>query len=136
MLRRRSFWLGLLGLLFLLWLWGISFRHGYNFTWRGNQGQGIFLRTDRPGTLEAGWRGDAGWRVPMGRAFTTWRMGQDDPDAFSDAPCFPLPQNTSVKPLRAHSVVLPHWLLVVAYVAGWSLALWAFRARRGVQART
>ncbi|MDB6080671.1 MAG: hypothetical protein JWO82_4418 [Akkermansiaceae bacterium] len=132
MLRRKSFWLGLPCLVFLGWLWAMSFHWGYNFTWRGPGGRGVFVRTDRPAALEMGWRQDAGWRVPMGRAFQTWEMapGNQEDAEIANSPCFPLPRSTSVMPLGSHGFLAPHWLLIAVYSAGWlGVAAWRWGGR-------
>ena len=135
MFRLRSFWFGLPGCLFLLWLWGMSLRWGYNFTWK-NGTEGIFVRTEQRGEIELGWRSDAGWRVPQGRSLQTWKQGDGGPSVTEDAPCFPLPRNTTVKPLGSHSAMLPYWLLLAIYSAVWGgVVAWFWRRKRS-QSRT
>ena len=122
--RSRAFWLGVPGLVFLLWAWGDSLRtvrEAYFYR------QGLLL-----------WHGDSrliihilsghSW-VPGGES----GIGFDRHPAGSfNWPCLPVPMVDKGGWCDA-SVQMPHWLMALIYGAVWT-ALLVWRAGRFRQA--
>lgn len=125
--RSRAFWFGVPTLLFLLWAWVDSTR---SITEIGRQSPwGSFAFDHRNSAIEIS-------RAPVGSPFnfsnTLWRGAYATKDP---APAVWWP---AVKAERdsvgRHFVRIPHWLLVLAYLAAWSLII-TFRRRHWMKAR-
>jgi hypothetical protein len=124
--RSRLFWLGLPGLVFLLWGWWISLSH---FSRVGFSTLGIAQAT---GDVFAHWR--SGTPLSWG-GFSTGHM-EIPAETARD-----LKATISVWPQQDpnwHTVIIPYYAVVLAYVAPWLLvvAWWQRRKRRILKLHT
>jgi hypothetical protein len=128
--RSRAFWFGLPTLLFLLWAWEDSTRT--NTLLMGKGPWGSFSFEHRDSAIEV-------CRAPVGSPFPFpdhWFRGQ----YMTKEPVDPAPRIwwPAVKAERDSVgrpfIRTPHWLLVLTYLAAWTLVI-AFRRRHWMKAR-
>lgn len=134
---RRSplLWIGLFGLMFLLWAWCLSTRApteaeyspGGRHLWNISHRSSLIAITRRTFAL--------GTPAAFGRQFSCI---PSFPRPFSSsAPLFPAPyysatgddRNAKSGEIIFRELVVPHWLLVLVYLAAWSgLIAWRWRS--------
>ena len=141
--RLRSFWLGLMGLLFLVWAWrdSMDFRSGLSFNYAATSvGSCLEFLGQGSGCLEVRWS-------PLDRSSpATASFGDIRPirNHYSMWVAFPAPgiltRDDSVPGGRAgwryfstprisSSLILPHWLLGLLYLPLWAgVVAWRWRA--------
>lgn len=129
--RSRLFWLGLPGLVFLLWAWWVSMG---SYLYAGFEGiHGLAVR-QMGGELCLTWDSD-GW--PDWRHFTTshgrWSGGAGEVAAAKLM--FTMMRENDP---TSRFVFIPYYWLVFAYIAGWllTLALWQRRKSRILKLHT
>ncbi len=127
-IRFRLLWLGLPGLLFLLWAWVDSTHHGYGMGW-GGKGLGLFFFH---GDACVGIGLDDASRREQGMDRWEWDPADpaaresDDPPRLS--PWLPAPQLLAWHgDANVWRLLLPHWLLTGLYLAAWAAAAWRQR---------
>jgi hypothetical protein len=119
--RSRAFWLGMPGLVFLLWLWSQSVPRGFIATWTG--GPGSFKFSNEQGAILVT-RSPRGSDINFGTEF--WKDGwpaKEDPKAE----WWPQPEaSRHADGMRYWT--LPYWLLGAVYLIPWSgLVIWRWR---------
>lgn len=110
--RSRAFWFGVPGLVFLLWGWGDSLvitREAYFYRqrfllWHGDSRTVVHVL---PGV---------GW-MPSNESGIGFNRYAAEPFKW---PCLPAPTYEDHGENRMRTVQLPHWLLIVIYVAVWA----------------
>ena len=131
--RSRLFWLGLPGLVFMLWAWGDSTRHVSSLSWASNV-WGFYARTwgnslelDLYHSVYPGMRSNLDfYRWPLSRLSTPVEH-----PLFPAGVRFGTSHNAS-NGLTTRILVIALWLMITAYTAVWlgALACWQRRKAR------
>ncbi len=120
--RSLSLWLGLFGLVFLLWAWADSFERtsGIHF----QRGRPYISAANDNSTLRLSW----GVNIPRNHAGITREISTDPERPLLWAR--PRLENFSFGPTNITSLRIPHWLLLCLYLPAWVILLaWRLRKR-------
>jgi len=139
--RSPLLWIGLFGLVFLLWAWAGSTRKRTEAEYSPG-GRHLWNIYQRP-SLIAITRNTFALGTPAAFARQFSHRSSVLPVSSSPVPLFPVPyysaagDEQSAKPgeLIFRELVIPYWLLVLVYLAAWS-GLIAWRWRRAARATT
>ena len=111
--RWKSFWLGVLVLVFLGWGWGRSQQHLDGFLWMAKRFH--FSAGQIAGRVEIAWsRSDGAW----GRDF----LWAHEAAAVTGEPRFPKAVNWETYPGKMQ-LTMAHWFLILLWLVPWSALL-------------
>jgi hypothetical protein len=128
--RSPTLWLGLFGLIFLLWSWVDSMHRLSAVQWRHTISSSELHAETRESLLHHSGKLTLRRFEPVsdepytGKLSHAYRLRQHSP---AEAWFPPLDHRTDLTAavLRSHTLTLPHWLLVLAYTTLWiALLLW------------